>query len=104
MVERIDNIRYAYGLAAERKASEAQLALLNEAKEKLSDVFKALSSDALRTNNQAFLDLAKGTLEKFQQGARSDLEARQKAVNELVKPIRESLEKVDGKLGELERA
>jgi DNA recombination protein RmuC len=91
-------------LAEERKAADAKLALLNEAQQKLSDVFKALSSEALKSNNQAFLDLAKGALEKFQQGAKSDLEARQKAVGELVKPIRDSLEKVDGKLGEIEKA
>lgn len=91
-------------LAEERKAADAKLALLDEAQQKLSDAFKALSSEALKSNNQAFLDLAKGTLEKFQQVAKSDLEARQKAVDEMVKPIRESLEKVDGKLGEIEKA
>ena len=47
-------------LVEERKAGDAQLALLNEAKQKLSDAFKALSSEALKSNNQAFLDLAKG--------------------------------------------
>lgn len=91
-------------LTGERKAAEEKLALLNDAQQKLSDAFKALSSEALKSNNQAFLDLAKGTLEKFQEGARGDLEKRQKAVDELVKPIRESLEKVDGKLGEIEKA
>jgi DNA recombination protein RmuC len=91
-------------LAEERKAAEEKLALLNDAQQKLSDAFKALSSEALKSNNQSFLELAKATLEKFQEGAKSDLEARQKAVNELVRPIRESLEKVDGKLGEIEKA
>ncbi len=91
-------------LTAERRAAEEKLKLLEEARTALSDAFKALSAEALQSNNQSFLDLAKATLEKFQEGARSDLEARQKAVDELVKPLRESLEKVDGKLGELEKA
>ncbi len=91
-------------IAEERKAAEEKLALLNNAQQKLSDAFKALSSDALKSNNQSFIELAQATLEKFQEGARSDLEKRQKAVDELVKPIRESLEKVDGKLGEIEKA
>jgi len=91
-------------LTEERKASAEKLALLDEAQQKLSDAFKALSSDALTTNNQAFLDLAKATLEKFQEGAKSDLELRQKAVDNLVRPLKESLEKVDSKLGEIERA
>ena len=91
-------------IAEERKAAEEKLAFLNDAQQKLSDAFKALSSDALKSNNRSFIELAQATLEKFQEGARSDLEKRQKAVDELVKPIRESLEKVDGKLGEIEKA
>lgn len=90
-------------LAEERKTAAEKLALLEEAEHKLSDAFKALSAEALKSNNQAFIDLAKATFEKFQEGAKSDLEARQKAVDELIKPLRESLEKVDGKLGELEK-
>lgn len=91
-------------LQEERKAAEAKLALLNEAQQKLSDAFKALSADALKSNNQSFLELAKTTLEKFQEGAKGDLETRQKAIGELVKPLKESLEKVDAKIGELEKA
>jgi len=90
-------------LDKERKATEEKLALLNEAQQKLSDAFKALSSEALKSNNQSFLELAKTTLEKFQEGAKSDLESKQKAVDELVKPMKESLEKVDGKLQDLEK-
>ncbi len=39
----------------------------------LTDTLKALSADALMQNNQAFLQLATATLERFQQGARADL-------------------------------
>jgi DNA recombination protein RmuC len=88
----------------ERKASARELALVNEAKEKLGDAFKALSSEALKSNNQSFLELAKATLEKFQEGARSDLEQRQKSMTELVKPINETLAKVGTQITELEKA
>lgn len=91
-------------LAAEREAARQNLELLEQARAKLSDAFKALSSDALKSNNQAFLELARATLEKFQQGAAGDLEARQKAIEQLTQPIRERLEKFDGKIDELERA
>ncbi len=87
----------------ERKAAEEKLAILDEARQKLADAFKALSADALKSNNQFFLDLAKTTLEKFQEGAKGDLEMRQKAIDSLVQPLRESLEKVDGKIQEIER-
>jgi len=91
-------------LAEERKAAQEKLSLVEEAQRNLPDAFKVLSSDALKSNNQMFIELAKATLEKFQEGAKSDLEKRQQAVDQLVKPIRESLEKVDGKLGEIEKA
>jgi len=91
-------------LEQERRAAQEKLAVLRDAQERLSDTFKALSSEALRNNNQSFLELAKSRLETFQQEAKGDLEARQKAVDEMVKPIRESLAKVDGKLGELEKS
>lgn len=90
-------------LDEERKAAEAKLAVLDEAQQKLSDAFQALSAEALRCNNQSFLDLAKAALEKFQEGARGDLEMRQKAIDTLVRPLRESLEKVDGKIQEIEK-
>lgn len=91
-------------LVDEQKAAAEKIALLTQAQSSLSDAFKALSSEALKSNNQTFMDLAKTTLEKFQEGARTDLDSRQKAVDALVKPIQDSLQKVDGKLGEIEKS
>lgn len=90
-------------LEDERRASQEKLALLSAAEEKLTDAFKALSADALRSNNRSFLDLAKQNLETFQQNAKGDLELRQRAIDELVKPLKDSLDKVDGRIGELEK-
>lgn len=87
-----------------RKAAQEKLALLEQAKVDLSDAFKALSSDALSRNNASFLQLAKETLEKHQEGAKGDLDKRSQAIVELVKPIRDSLEKVDVKIQDLEKA
>lgn len=70
----------------------------------LESVFKALSAEALRDNNRSFLDLAKQTLENFQDRARHDLENRQTAIQQLVKPVGESLEKVGYQIQELEKA
>lgn len=91
-------------LSEERKGADEKLGLLNQAREALLDSFKALSGEALKSNNQAFLELAKTSLDTYQKTAQSDLEIRQKAVEEMVKPVKESLEKVGVRLGELEVA
>ena len=91
-------------LASERASSGERIKALSEAHERLTSEFKALSADALKNNNAAFLELARATLEKFQEGAKGDLAARQQAIDSLVKPLKESLEKVDVKIGALENA
>jgi DNA recombination protein RmuC len=91
-------------LDLERKASEEKLSLLDKATVELADTFKALSSEALRDNNQSFLELAKTALERFQAEAKGDLEQRQKAIENLVTPVKESLNKVDTQVQELEKA
>jgi len=89
-------------LEAERGGFQEKLDLVGAAEKKLSDVFKAISADALSQNNQIFLDLAKATLSQTQESARGDLNQRQQAISELVGPVRESLEKVDEKIRHLE--
>lgn len=90
-------------LIEQQKVSLEKIELLNAAQKNLSDTFKALSSDILKSNNQSFLDLATATLQKFQEGAKGDLSLRHKAIDELVKPIKESLDKVDHKIAEMEK-
>jgi DNA recombination protein RmuC len=90
-------------LNAERNAAIEKLAVLEDAQNKLSDAFKALSAEALAVNNKSFLQLASEQLQRFQDNARGDLESRQKAIGELVQPLRDSLEKVDVKIREVEK-
>ena len=75
----------------ERRAAEEKIALVEQAQEKLADSFKALSAEALKSNNQSFLELAKEHLGQHQVEARKELEERQKAVEQLVKPLGETL-------------
>ncbi|HYH23608.1 MAG TPA: DNA recombination protein RmuC, partial [Azospirillum sp.] len=91
-------------LAKERAASREKLDLLEKAQAQLSDAFKALSAEALRHNNQSFLDLAKETLSSFQEQAKGDLERRQAAIGEVVAPVRASLEKMDAQIQAMEQA
>ena len=91
----------------ERKASQDKLTLLqytlDTAEAKFREAFASLSADALRRNNASFLELARETLGAFQKDASGDLERRQQAIGQLVEPIRESLQKVDEKIGVIEK-
>jgi DNA recombination protein RmuC len=86
----------------ERKANEEKIALLSQMTEELRESFQALSAEALKSNNQAFLHLAQSTLGKFQSEAKGDLELRQQAVENMVAPIGESLKKVDEQIRQME--
>jgi DNA recombination protein RmuC len=90
-------------LQHERQAAAEKLELIDRASIELREAFQALASDALRSNNQSFLQLAKASLEKFQSEAKGDLESRQKAVENLVAPIKESLNKVDSQIQQIEK-
>ena len=90
-------------LEDERRASLEKQELLQRAELRLTDTFKAISADALRNSQQSFLELAKANFEKHQETAKGDLELRQQAIGNLVKPVAESLTKVDEKIHQLEK-
>ena len=89
--------RLSAELEHERSSAEEKVALLERAKTDLADAFKALSAEALKTNQTSFLELAQAALERERSHARDDLDQRRKAMEQLVAPIRESLDKVDGR-------
>ena len=86
-----------------QKRFEQQQRLLADAETRLTATFKSLAADALHTTAD---DLMKRAAEKFaaeREVAGKDFEARQKAVEDLVKPARESLVKLDGELRRIEK-
>jgi DNA recombination protein RmuC len=95
--------RLAAEVNAERRSAAEKLALIQQAEIKLREAFSALSAEALRQNNQSFLELARTSLGEFQQTAKLDLEGRQRAIDELIQPLKQSLANVDGKLQEVEQ-
>jgi len=91
-------------LESERKASNEKIELVTRASEDLRNAFKAMASDALKSNNSSFLQIAEERLKRFQIQATSDLESRQKAVADMVAPVRDSLNKVDAQIQQMEVA
>ena len=83
----------------------SRMSTLEEARASLGSTLKALAADALATNNQSFLERpVEPQLEQLQERQTHELEQRKQAVEHLVTPIAESLQKVDGKLQQLEVA
>jgi DNA recombination protein RmuC len=94
----------AHERAAQMARSLAeQSALLEDAKNQLADTFKALAADALHSSHEGFLALATERLGALRREGSADLEARQKSIEGVVGPVRESLEKVDQQIRALER-
>ena len=81
---------------------EDEKRLLAEAREKLTDTFKALASTTLESSNKAFLSLAKETFDKVLAEAKGDLGKREEAIHGLVKPLAESLKTFDEHVRNLE--
>jgi DNA recombination protein RmuC len=96
-------------VAAETRLTETQANLeeqkrmLDEAKVKLADAFQALSAEALKSNNQAFIALARSTFETIQAQAKGDLETREQAIKGLVSPLVETLKRYEAQIAEMEK-
>ena len=90
-------------LNEEKKAAAEKQSLLEKTESRLTDTFKALSADALKSSQDQFLSLAKNSLKAQQQEASSELEKRKAAVEQMVKPISQTLEKVQNQITESEK-
>ncbi len=96
-------VRARADLEHERARGEERLATLGDAQERLSATFKALSADALQASMNRLTELARAQLQTTQVQARSDLDQRQRAVEQLVAPLKEQLGRVDVQLQSLDR-
>ncbi len=72
-------------------------------RERLSDTFKALSTDALQTSVAQLTELARAQLQTAHTEAKGELEKRQQAVEQLVAPLKEQLGRVDAQLVKLDQ-
>ncbi len=91
-------------LDAARKLAEVNTASVETSQAKLAETFQALADTALRSNQQSFLDSARSTLETVRVEMTGDLTERQTAVESVVKPLADSLVKLETQICELESA
>ena len=95
---------------AEARAQEAhtrleeQKAGLAKAREELTQAFSALAGEALKSNNQAFLDLAKSTFATLQTEAKGDLAQREQAIQSLINPLSETLKRYETQIVGMDQA
>ncbi len=78
--------------------------LLDQARQELMGSFQALSGEALKQNNEAFLKLAAVSFESLQVKAEGELAQRQQAIDGLVRPLHESLQRYDEQMRLLEQS
>src|SRR5579875_4042082 len=69
----------------------------------MAATFKALSAEALQGSMAQLSQLARAQLQSTQVQARGELDQRQRAVEQLVAPLREQLVRVDQQLAQLDR-
>ncbi len=87
----------------DRQALKEKLRLIDGWQHRLTDAYKGLSTQALRENNRVFMDLAQATLARFVDRARSDLDHRSQAVDGMLKPLKEALERYEHNNRSMER-
>lgn len=77
---------------------------LRAAHASLKESFQSLSGEALKSNNEQFLQLARTELERIRVAAKTELDEKESIIQGLIVPIREGLEKYDRKLHDIELA
>jgi DNA recombination protein RmuC len=91
-------------LETEKKNADKELAGIVAARDEMKAQFEALAASTLQANSKSFLELAQTKLTDFQNQAKGDLTARQKAIETLVQPIHESLKTFDGQIQQIEKS
>jgi DNA recombination protein RmuC len=98
-----DNTRLRAELAAEQSRFERERVLLEEARARLVESFRAAGSAALEKNSESFLQLAEQRFRQLMGEHDARGEQQRVALHNLVQPVRELLDKQSLAVGEIER-
>jgi len=95
-------VRLRTELEIDRAVHAERLRAYQEAEATFREAFQSLSAEALQTNNRAFLDLAETRLRHARTEASTDIDARRKAIEDLLAPLQKTLEQVDREIKDSE--
>lgn len=90
-------------LEKERAVHAERLKAYEDAQTQLRDAFSALSTEALKQNNEQFLSLAQTRLQQARSEAKADIDARKQSIESLLAPMAKTLEQVDREIKESEK-
>jgi DNA recombination protein RmuC len=88
----------------QEQAHSEKLAILTSLRGEIEKDFKSLANDALTGNQKSFLELADQVFQKHRDVSTGDLEKRQEAIANLLKPVADTLEEYRKGLSEVEKA
>ncbi|UCG73430.1 MAG: DNA recombination protein RmuC [Chromatiales bacterium] len=91
-------------LHSDAAVAQERLEALAQAEQRLAGAFGRLANDALAQHSDNFLRLARESLGKHQERADAALSAKEHAVSELIKPIRDALTKTHEQIGVIEKS
>ncbi len=100
---REENVRASTLLESERVSMREKIHILEDARKQLETSFRSLAGDALKSNSSEFLQLAEARFNTLHVHATGELEKREKAVETLVQPIRDVLEKTGQQIHQMEK-
>lgn len=90
-------------LQLEQKNKRQMDEILSQTREQLANTFNQLSNEALTRNNTSFLRLAEENLKRFQSEAKADLGSKEKAIEQMLKPINDALQQTSKQIHEIEK-
>ncbi|MCB2426583.1 DNA recombination protein RmuC [Methylophaga pinxianii] len=90
-------------LQLEQKNKQQLDEILDQTRDQLANTFNQLSNEALTRNNTNFLRLAEENLKRFQSEAKADLGTKEKAIEQMLKPINEALQQTSKQIHDIEK-
>ncbi len=90
-------------LKAQEALESERKAVIAQSEQQLSVAFSELARQSLQSNSEVFLSLARERLGQHEEKAKGELDSRQKAIETLIGPVKEALQKTERQIAEIEK-